>query len=71
MTTSDKLLEALSNEVTDDRKNIDVVWDLKQVQNTIHRERIKSQLGDDEIYHLNNLVSPNATNGSVEPDFCR
>lgn len=49
---SDKLLEALANEIQDERKSVDVVRDLLQVQNTIHRERIKSRLGDDEIYHL-------------------
>ena len=32
--------------------NVDVVRDLKQVQNTMHQERVKARLGDDEIYHL-------------------
>lgn len=49
---SENLVEAWANDVTDVRQNVDLVRDLKQVQNTIHRELIKSRLGDDEIYHL-------------------
>lgn len=36
----------------DERQNVDVVRDLKQVQNTIYQERVKSRSGNDEIYHL-------------------
>jgi hypothetical protein len=49
---SEKLLEALANDVPDDRQNADVVRDLKQVQNTLQRQHIKLRSGDDEIYHL-------------------
>ena len=49
---SERLVEALVKNVTDERQNVDVVRDLKQVQNTMHRERVKARLGDDEIYHL-------------------
>ena len=48
----ENLVEALANDVKDDRQNVDVVRDLKQVQNIIHQERIKSRLGNDKIYHL-------------------
>jgi hypothetical protein len=48
---SAKLVEALVN-VKDERQKVDVVRDLKLVENTITRERVKSRLGDDEIYHL-------------------
>lgn len=36
---SEKLVEALVKNVTDERQNVDVVRDLKQVKNTMHRER--------------------------------
>jgi hypothetical protein len=49
---SEKMVEALVNNVKDERQKVDVVRNLKQVQNTMQRERVKSRLGDDEIYHL-------------------
>ena len=48
----EKLVETLVKNVTDERQNVDVVRDLKQVQNTMHRERVKARLGDDKIYNL-------------------
>jgi hypothetical protein len=38
---SEKLVEALVNDVKDERQKLDVVRDLKQVENSIQRERVK------------------------------
>lgn len=49
---SQKLLEAAEKNLDDRRQNVDVVRDLKQVQNTIHSARVKARSTDDRIYHL-------------------
>jgi hypothetical protein len=52
MVYSEKLLEAAEKNLDDRRQNVDVVRDLKQVQNTIHSARVKARSTDDRIYHL-------------------
>ena len=49
---SEKLLEAVEKNLDDRRQNVDVVRDLRQVQNTIHSARVKARSTDDRIYHL-------------------